>query len=59
MAEQTLEKKTCGSRVKNYFKTFDFSTATLTAAAPNIGYNNQIINNYGIFRSIVNRNRYI
>ncbi|BBC75122.1 hypothetical protein LLCC_0726 [Lactococcus cremoris] len=43
---------------KNYFKTFDFSTATLTAAAPNIGYNNQIINDYGIFNSNLHSDTY-
>ena len=36
---------------KNFFKTFDYSTAIFTASAPNIAYNNQIIDDYGVFSS--------
>ena len=43
---------------KNFFKTFDYSTAIFTASAPNVAYNNQIIDDYGVFSSNLHSDTY-
>ena len=43
---------------KNFFKTFEYSTAIFTASAPNIAYNNQIIDDHGVFSSNLHSDTY-
>lgn len=43
---------------KNFFKTFEYSTAIFTASAPNVAYSNQIIDDYGVFSSNLHSDTY-